>query len=355
VKPDIITDLVASFKLIPLDFFSVRRRICSAALAVAVAACGSGGGSSTPPPPTAPALPSATIRADADRVRSSSGCAAQIDALRSCIGFNNLPAPAFNLGPFTAGTAEAAPFAERTGLASGQVFAMAGPQLETAAAHSFVQVADAETFGIHLDTRTQGIPLSSINPLYQFERFAPAPGQADGRIFPWGGAFGEAELVISLEVRVRRLSAEPGSAAYGQAVLDLFDRSSGGHFYFLAQAYGTIPPVDNVLRDSATGKVIVATSFGLSSAYGRSFGAVSQFTPAAFVSPEAQGTGGHYEVHISHEEFQRVLNAARSLEPTLSASPADYMLDDFHVNNEVAGAGEIGVTLASITLRLARP
>ena len=40
--------------------------------------------------------------------------------------------------------------------------------------------------------------------------------------------------------------------------------------------------------------------------------------------------------------------AARTVEPALSPDPVDYVFDDSHFNNEIAGDGEIGVTLGSM-------
>jgi len=306
--------------------------------ALAVAACGSGGGSDAPQPLPETTVVTALVTADATRVRTGAGCVADIDLLKSCIGFNNLAAPDFHLGPFDPSSEAGRAFADRTGVAGGEVFAVAGPSAEVAATGAFVQVVDSQTFGIHVDTRTRTGNLSSINPLYQFYRFPPAPGAADLRVFPWGGAFGtDVDVVVAVDLRVQRLAASPGSAAYGQAVMDWFDRTSGGHFYFLAQAFGTIPAIDNVLIDSVSGRAIVATSFSPASGYGR--GSV---------------TGEHHEFRFSRADFQRVLAAARTLQPTLSPSPADYMLDDYHFNNEVAGDGEIGITLAAMTLRIMR-
>ncbi len=50
----------------------------------------------------------------------------------------------------------------------------------------------------------------------------------------------------------------------------------------------------------------------------------------------------------------RVLDAARTLDPALSADPADYLLDNFHFNNEVFGDGEIGINLADYKVELIR-
>jgi hypothetical protein len=125
------------------------------------------------------------------------------------------------------------------------------------------------------------------------------------------------------------------------------------HFYFIVMTYGTVPSVDNVFRDGPDGNVIVTTAFR-ESPYGRSLGAATMATPAPYSSPYAEGTGGHFEFRFDRAEFARILQAARAIEPALSADPADYIFDDYHFNNEIAGDGEIGITLGSMGLKLLR-
>ena len=294
------------------------------------------------------------LRADGDRVRSGPACVADIEALRSCIGSNNISGPRYVFGPFIAGSTQSDAFAARTGLASGTVHAVGGPAIDDAASNAFVQLADDKTFGIHVDTRSRGAAnLSNINPIFQFERFAPRAGEEDDRLTPWARQYDtEVEVAIAFDLRLKRLVTAPGSHAYGHPTLDVFDRA-GRHFYFIVMTYGTVPSVDNVLRDGPNGNVIVATAFR-QSAFGRNFGAATMQTPAPFFSPSVEGTGGHFELRIDRAEFRRILEAARTLEPALSSDPSDYTFDDYHFNNEIAGDGEIGLNLGSMGLKLLR-
>jgi hypothetical protein len=57
---------------------------------------------------------------------------------------------------------------------------------------------------------------------------------------------------------------------------------------------------------------------------------------------------------MNRSEFQHVLDTARTIEPALSPAPADYLVDNFHFNNEVYGDGEIGVNIEFFTLDLVR-
>ena len=82
--------------------------------------------------------------------------------------------------------------------------------------------------------------------------------------------------------------------------------------------------------------------------YGRSVGSCTFSTPPGF-----QGAAfGTFDFRMAREDFQRVLDAARTVNPRLSADPADYLVDNFHFNNEVVGNAEIGAGLGQFSLRL---
>lgn len=106
--------------------------------------------------------------------------------------------------------------------------------------------------------------------------------------------------------------------------------------------------------DGSTGKIIVGTTLRATSPYLRNFGLPSLYTAPGFVSPNDWGWGGAFEFRIDRAEFQRVLDAARTLDAALSADPADYLLDNFHFNNEVFGDGAIGLNLADFKVELIR-
>ncbi len=196
--------------------------------------------------------------------------------------------------------------------------------------------------------------LSSIDPIFEFDTLPPAPAAIDTRLVPFAGQdAANVEIALSFDHRVKRLTAAPNSLAYGQAVFTPVDLKAGVAFYFVVTAFGTQPLVDNVLIDEATGQAIVETGFRVSP-YGRNFGAQSFATPSPFVSPSIEGTSGHYEFRFNVDEFRRVLAAVRTIDPRLSADPADYFFADYHFNTEVAGDGEIGETIANIEVRLLR-
>lgn len=300
-------------------------------------------------------LRSFRLRADGDRSQAPGAtCLEEFPLLRSCVGFNNIPVPRNLLGPYAPESPEARLFAERTGLVSSTVHTVGGNEPHSAAANAFVQLSGADRFGIYVNTASRGAPtLSSINPAYQFQLFAPAAGRADERFTPWAGAYDtEVEVAIEFDLRVKRVSLAPASHGYGHPTLNLLDLRSGRHFYFVVQSFGSVPPTDFIMSDVVTGQVIVATVFGARTAYGRSFGAGFFATRSGFASGETGGSGGRYEFRIDRAEFQRIIDAARTLDPALSSSPADYMFDDVHFNSEVAGDGEIGLNLGAFAVKL---
>ena len=326
-----------------------------ATLLALLVSCGGSGDGSTPAPASGAVLRSFSIVVDPSQVRSALDCAVGLPPTFMCIGFINVPPLQFRLGLFSPGSPEASLFQDRTGLASGTVLASKGPSAQEAADDSFVLLADNRTFGIHLDTRSRGpAPQSSIDPIFEFNVFPPAAGAIDTRLMPFTGPeAANQEIAFSFDHRVKRVTTAPNGLAYGQAVFTPLDLKSQIHFYFVVDLFGTQPLVDNVLIDSATGQAIVETGFR-ASPYGRNFGAMSFGTPSPFVSPSVEGTGGRYEFRFNVDEFRRILAAVRTLEPRLSADPADYLFDDFHFNTEVVGDGEIGETIANMEVRLLR-
>ena len=94
--------------------------------------------------------------------------------------------------------------------------------------------------------------------------------------------------------------------------------------------------------------MIVGTEFRSSTPYGRSIGSSTLSTPPGFLGA-AQGV---FDFRMAREDFQRVIDAARTVNPRLSPDPADYLVDNFHFNNEVVGNAEIGASLGQFSLRL---
>jgi hypothetical protein len=249
-------------------------------------------------------------------------------------------------------------FFERTGVSSllNYVVDASGPR--AAMENVFVQGGTGSRtglFGIHVDTRNRGSALlSSVNPLYQLQTTV-ASGAFDARFFPWAPAEDAVQLKVSYVANVKRIEVRNAqSHAFGHPTLEFTDRRSGRNLYFTALTYGTVDPNDLLVVDGYTGKVIVGTTLRDASPYLRNFGLPSLYTAPGFVAPNYWGWGGAFEFRIDRAEFQRVLDAARTLDAALSPDPADYLLDNFHFNNEVFGDGEIGLNLADFKVELIR-
>jgi hypothetical protein len=273
-----------------------------------------------------------------------------------CIAVNNLVPPS-QLVPPTQVHNVPPEYSERTGFASSMNYVQpdcAGSAAQ-AAAGAFVQ-GIYRALGIHVETTGRGASIySSINPLYQFNT-APIPGVGDFRLFPWGIAYeSDAQLSISGTINVKRLRTAPGSHAYGHPTLEFIDQRSGQHLYFTVGTYGTVDLGGEYLAiDPGTGKVIVGTSLRPQTPYGRATGIPVLPMASGFVSDNAWGWGGAFDFRMDRTEFQRVVDAARRLNPGLSGDVRDYFLDNFHFNNEVVGDGEIGLNLSDYKLQVVR-
>ena len=302
-----------------------------------------------------------------DRILPSAQCEDESVNLGPCLALNQLPLPATELGPYFP---EASPpaFSERTGLSMPFVYVVGGATPEAAAQNVFVQGEGlgaptsariaSSLLGIHVESRDRaaGWSLSSVNPLYQL-RTTVAPGTFDTRFFPFAPAEDAVELRVSFDLHVKRLRARgEASQAYGHPTLELTDRVSGRNLYITAATYGTgLQGGDPYLfMDATTGKVIVGSPLGSASPYLRNMGLGAMSLPREFESPSGTGSGGAFDFRIDGEEFARMLAAARTLQPALSPNPADYLLDNFHFNNEVYLDGEIGLRLRDFRLELLR-
>jgi hypothetical protein len=289
------------------------------------------------------------------RVMASAQCEDESINRGPCIAVNNLPVPSI-LYPIDGETVLPA-FTDLTGQPwSRRLFVVPSTTTDQSRL-AFVQDADG-TIGIHVATMGRGSSLySSVNPLYQFHTTVD-PGAFDDRFFPWAARESDVELALRFTLNVKTIdTAGSGSAAYGHPTIEFIDQRSGHHVYFTVMTYGTPPAVpagDYLAPDVGTGKVIVGTTFRPDSPFGRSLGLSTLETPSGFVPPNPWGWGGAFEFRVNRAEFQKVLDAARSVDVALSAAPADYLVDNFHFNNEVFGDGDIGLNLAGYTLELRR-
>jgi hypothetical protein len=299
------------------------------------------------------------------KIRPSAECEDESLNIGPCIAVNNLPTPnqpmtvQLPVSPFSTTGLE---FYDKVGLSNVQTaFAVnnsASPA--EAAANAFVQQYDGPygppEIAVHVDTRSKrSADLSSVNPLYQLHT-SKGPELRDDRFFPFGAYESEVELGIAFDLTIRLVQVRAaGGAAYGHPTLEFIDTKSGHHVYFTVLTYGTVPPADYLAFDTSTGKVIVGTVFGPNASYGRSLGASVLPTPSGFSDPnQSLANHGHFDLRLDRAAFLKVLAAARSLDTALSTDPADYLLDNYHFNNEVYLDGEIGLRLGSYRVFLIR-
>ena len=297
------------------------------------------------------------------RIRPSAQCEDESLNIGPCIALNNLPVPAtrWSSYPFppppavSPGLPGPEEFSARTGVHLGERNLFLRADSPTPADDVFVQALDT-SLGVHVDTRSRGTnALSSVNPLYQLRTSVDASGR-DERFFPFAvQGEDELQLAVSFDLRLKGLEVRsPGGAAFGHPTLEFIDRRSGRHLYFTALVYGSVGPYDYLAPDPGTGKVIVGTTLREATPYLRNAGRPTLHTASSFASGEPQGTGGRFEFGIDRVEFQRVLDAARTVDPALSADPRDYLLDNFHFNNEVFGDGRIGLNIRDFKAELRR-
>lgn len=285
------------------------------------------------------------------KILPSAECEDESLSLGPCLAINNVPVPR-SLSLAT----PPRDFFDWTGLETPFNYVVPGQQ----AGDVFVQGTASpgtasSTFGIRVSSASRGAwEEVAVNPLYQL-RTAREPDGRDLRFFPFGRAEGAVQLRVSWIARVKRIViGAPGSHAFGHPTLEFTDTKSGRNLYFTMLSYGTVPQDDYLAADLFTGKVIVGTALRPGSPYLRNVGLPSLALPLGFVSPDPSGTGGAFEFRVDRAEFQRVLDAARQLDAAFSADPADYLLDNFHFNNEVYREGGLGLTLADFKLELVR-
>jgi hypothetical protein len=285
------------------------------------------------------------------KVMASADCEDETINLGPCMALNNLPVPQ-RLLPLAQADLMPTEFFDVTGMRS-SIVRVGDAQSAADQAHDVFVEGGPSTLGIHVDTRARGsVPYSSVNPLYQFHT-SVEPGKFDDRFFPWIRYESDVQLAVRFTLNVKTINLRAaGSAAYGHPTLEFIDQGSGHHLYFTVMTYGTLPFGDYLAPDVGSGKVIVGTTFRADTPYGRSLALSSLPTPSGFVSPNFWGWGGPFEFRMDRAEFQRVVDAARTIDPALSASPADYLLDNFHFNNEVYGDGEIGLNIDGFTLEI---
>lgn len=295
-----------------------------------------------------------------DKVRPSAECENEAINLGSCIALNQIPPlpnritawlpPSFvRMDPLFS-----LRYSELTRFQGNVYTAQRVEDVNAVAAHSFAQAyfGDSTTFGMHVSylDRTHG-ELASINPLYQFRTTAPAANMPDERFMPWLYPL-ENELSVSFNLdvaTVRRLNTD--SHAYGHPTLQFMDTTSGQHLYVTIGAFGTGisgRPGDFLGVDGTTGRVIVGTAFRADPQFGKRIAGDFMSCDAGDCVPGQR----HFEFRITKADFAKVLGIARTLDPRLSPTPANYLMANFHFNSEIYREAELGLSLSGYEVRV---
>ena len=218
-----------------------------------------------------------------------------------------------------------------------------------APAHSFVEwVSSGMPVGVHVNgaERTAG-DYASASPSY---RFVPGTATAPDALYPWGDGH-EHDLFVGFQLLMKTVRRnDDASHAYGGPVIDFVDARSGRHLFVSVLAFGTQQPGDVVARDANNGTPIVGTTFRADALFGKRL--KGDFIPcvADASSGSCTSTGIDFSFRIEQDDFAKVIGLARTLEPALSASIADYFVAGYQFRNETFRDARLGLEVHAVGL-----
>ena len=293
---------------------------------------------------------------DRSGVQSLAACDTQLPQPRSCVAVGGIAVPAVE---YPGGYSSTDEFNARTGIyymGNAQInanIALLDSSRAGAASDSFVQLSQwRNVFGMHLVAPPgAAVQFSSMAPTVRLPVTAPAGGTPDARVFPFRAHYDtEYEVRLDFTPGIHKLFVDSGSHAFGLAALEFVDSRTGNRFRAHILAYGTVPEGDVTGRDGVDGVIYVATSFKAQSPYGRSFSAMTGHLPADY-EPLAPYLAP-YIWYVNRTEFQAMVDSARSLDPTLSTNPEDYVIGSFGVRNQIYGSGVMATYLYQASVGL---
>ncbi|HWH40612.1 MAG TPA: hypothetical protein VNU21_12285 [Usitatibacter sp.] len=218
-----------------------------------------------------------------------------------------------------------------------------------APSHSFVEwELSGMPVGVHVDgSERTGGDYASASPSY---RFIPASATAADALYPWGDGH-EHDLFAGFNLLVTTVRRnDDASHAYGGPVIDFVDAKSGRHLFVSVLAFGTQQPGDVVARDANNGTPIVGTTFRAEPLFGKRLR--GDFIPcvADASSGSCRSAGMDFMLRIDQDDFAKVIGLARTLEPALSTSIADYFVAGYQFRNETFRDARLGVEEHAIEL-----
>ena len=148
---------------------------------------------------------------------------------------------------------------------------------------------------------------------------------------------------------VRRLA--PDGHGYAHPTLQFRDVKSGQDVYVTVATYGTVAPVDLLAMDESTQRVIVGTVFNERPAFGRNLYGI-RYVPCDGTGPCSFPSEQGFRFRIDRRDFAGILARARTLHPHLSPRPSDYLLVNYHFNNEVYRGAALAGRLRDYTLEI---
>ena len=233
---------------------------------------------------------------------------------------------------------------------------------------TFVQFGDPGQVGLHVNTgnRITQAP-SGLDVVYNIERFT-VPGAVDRRLLPFRRMYDvPVELSMRFVLLVKTLDLDAGSRAGGRlrlVLLDMSERRLGvlpeeGRLDLVVQLQGDrLPTQDAVTRVGATvtqlGYPVVTTSIDRTS-FGRTTVPLSFLEiPAGFRTATPWGYGAAFDYRIDRAALQRIIDAARVLDPNYSPDATQYQVLGYRFENDVEGPGRLGYNMRDVRLQLLR-
>lgn len=252
-------------------------------------------------------------------------------------------------------------FIDRTGFVAPFVITEGAVSLSDRVFGTFVQFGDPGQVGLHVGTASrtfQGTP-AALDVVYNINHFTTV-GAVDKRLQPFLRAYDvPVELSMSFLLFVNTIDKDGVSRTRGRFRLLLLD-ASDRRLDFVAEIYGDSEPQAAVIFDKgpqnllSPGHVVVSTSIA-DATFGRPANNLPfLLTQGNFRSFNPWGYGGAFDYRIDLAALQRVVDAARTLDPSYSPDAAEYQVLSYRIENEIDGTGRLGLNTRDVKLQLLR-
>lgn len=252
-------------------------------------------------------------------------------------------------------------YIDRSGFNGTFVITELAERLIDRAMGTFVQFGNPGQVGLHVSTpnRTFQGPPAGLDVVYNINRHTNV-GFVDKRLLPFLRPYDvPVELSMRFLLFVKAVDHIGFSETRGRLRLVLLDASER-RLDFVAEIYGNRDPGDNVRLDFgpqnllSPGHVVVTTKISAGT-FGRLANPVPFLeTLPPFRASNPWGYGAAFDYRIDVAALQRVVDAARTLDPAFSEDATEYQVLSYRIENEIDGAGLLGLNARDITLQLLR-